>query len=179
MSADQKDDESLPVEFGPAMQALPTDKQRRFVMALYDEEAPAKGDGLLIYAARAAGYGTATSTDKALSVMANRVVHDPRTRAAIAEYSHAVVRTLPPEAVKALKEVIRNPKHRDHMRAINAVIDRVDPVEHVVKVQDDRPPSLAATQEVLARIAELARRAGLPAPRPPIDAEYSVVEPGR
>ena len=172
---DEREDEkeeALPVDLGPAMQALPTDKQRRYVMALYDEEAPAKGDGLLIYAARTAGYGTETSTDRALSVMGSRLAHDPRVRAAIAEYSHAVVRTIPPEAVRALKAVIRDPKHRDHMRAINAVIDRVDPVQHVVKIQDDRPPTVEETEKVLARIAELARRAGLPAPAPMIDAEF-------
>ena len=75
----------------------------------------------------------------------------------------------------ALKNVIRDPRHRDHMRAIAAVIDRADPLAtvHTVRVEDTRPPSPEITQKVLDRIDELARRAGLlPAPQI-IDGEYS------
>ena len=55
-------------EWGPKMLALPNDRWRNFVMALYDEEAPRKNDGLLLYAIRKAGFGTPTSTTKAMSV---------------------------------------------------------------------------------------------------------------
>jgi len=41
-----------------------SEKRRASVCALYDDEAPLKGDGLLIYAARTAGYGTPTSSNK-------------------------------------------------------------------------------------------------------------------
>jgi hypothetical protein len=34
---------------------------------MYDENAPRHGDGLLIYAAQVAGYGTPTSSKKALA----------------------------------------------------------------------------------------------------------------
>ena len=147
-------------------------------MALYDEAAPRKGDGLLIYAANAAGYGTATSCDqKSLGVIANRIVHDDRVQAAIVEHSRTVLRAVPPEAIRALKELIRDPKHRDHARAIAMVIDRTDPLQtmHTVKVEDHRPPSPEITQKVLDRIDDLARRAGLlPSPQI-IDGECSDV----
>lgn len=164
-------------ELGPAMLALPTDKQRAFVMALYsdDDDVPPKGEGLYLFAAKAAGFGTETSSNKSLSVIASRLLRSPRVRAAIAEYSHTTLRAIPPEAVRALRAVIRDPKHRDHMRAINAIIDRVDPLEHVVKLTDDRPPSIEATAAVLDRMEQLARRAGLLLPPTTIDAEFSEV----
>jgi hypothetical protein len=166
-------------EWGPAMAALPNDRQRAFVVALYDEEAPRKGDGLLIYAARAAGYGTATSSTKSLGVIANRIVHDGRVQAAIVEHSRSVLRAVPPEAIRALKDLIRDPKARDHARAIAMVIDRTDPVATMttLRIEDARPPSPEITQKVLDRIDELARRAGLlPTPQM-IDGECSDVTP--
>ena len=78
------------------------------------------------------------------------------------------MRAIPPEAIRALKKLIADPTHRDHMRAIAAVIDRTDPLQtmHTVKIEDTRPPSPEITQKVLARIDELARRAGLlPSPQ--------------
>ena len=171
--------EDEPAEWGPAMAAI-NDKRRSFVVALYDEAAPRKGDGLLIYAAKTAGYGTATSSTKSLSVIANRIVHDDRVQAAIVEHSRTVLRAVPPEAIRALKELIRDPKARDHMRAIAAVIDRTDPLQtmHTVKVEDTRPPSPEFTQKVLQRIDELARRAGiLPAPQIMIEGDCRDVTP--
>jgi hypothetical protein len=167
-------------EHGPAMLALPNDKQRAFVAALFSEEAPRKGDGLLIYAAREAQYGTATSSTKSLSVIANRIVHDDRVQAAIAEHSRLVLRTIPPEAILALKDLIRDPKHRDHARAIAMVLDRTDPLQTIatVKIQDERPEAIAqVTEKVLARIEEIARRYNLGAPPATIiDGEFSVIE---
>jgi hypothetical protein len=161
-------------EHGPAMLALPNDKQRAFVAALFNEDAPRKGDGLLIYAAREAQYGTATSSAKSLSVIANRIVHDDRVQAAIAEHSRRVLRTIPPEAIRALKDLIADPKHRDHARAIAMVLDRTDPLQTIatVRVEDARPPSVEATQAVLDRIEALMQRAGLlPKSAPVIEGE--------
>jgi len=60
------------------------------------------------------------------------------------------------------------------------VLDRIDPVEtfHTVKVEDVRPPSIEATQKVLDRIEELARRAGLIRQAPVIDGECRVISEG-
>jgi hypothetical protein len=164
--------------FGPRMASLPP-KRRALVMALFDDDAPRKGDGLLAFAAQRAGYGTPTSSHRSLCVIAGRIVHDDQVQEAIAEHSHRVMRTIPPEAIRALKDLIRDPKHRDHMKAIAAVIDRTDPLQtlHTVKVEDLRPPTPEAIERVLARIDELARRAGLSLP-PPIDGEFVVVDAG-
>jgi phage terminase small subunit len=166
-------------QWGPKMLALSTEKQRRFVVALFDEEAPLKGDGLMIYAARRAGYGNkeGTSSPKALSVMADRLAQSDRVKEAIAEYSRGVVRAISPDAIRAVRNLVRDPKARDHIRAVVAILDRSHPLEttHNVKVSDDRAPTAEVTEKVLARIAELARQAGLPALPPPIDAEFQVV----
>jgi hypothetical protein len=163
------------------MLALATDKQRAFVSALYDEEAPLKGDGLLIYAARKAGYGNkeGTSTNRSLGVIADRVVHDDRVRAAISEYSRNIVRAISPEAVRAVRNLIRDPKAKDHARAVAMVLDCVDPIEttHTVKIEDYQPPTLEMTEKVLQRIEDLMRSAGmLPKPSPILDGEFKVVE---
>jgi hypothetical protein len=164
-------------EWGPAMAALP-EKRRAFVVALYSEDAPRKGDGLIIWATQIAGYGTPTSSKKSLSVIGNRIVHDDRVQAAIVEYSQRELRAIPPEAINALKNLIRDPKHRDHARAIAMVIDRSDPLQtmHTVKVEDSRPPSIEATQKVLDRIEALMQRVGLAPPPKVIDADFDVVE---
>jgi hypothetical protein len=166
-------------EWGPAMSTL-NEKRRAFICALYDEDAPRKGDGLLIYAAQVAGYGTPTSSKKSLGVIANRIVHDDRVQAGIVEYSQRVLRAIPPEAIRALKDLIRDPKHKDHARGIAMVLDRADPLQtmHTVKVEDNRPPSIEATQAVLDRIEELMKRAGLAPPPKVIDADFQVVGDG-
>ena len=60
---------------GPKMLAL-TAKQQGFVSALYDEAAPLKGDGLLIWAVKKAGYDV--NGNKSASAIANRMVHDDK-----------------------------------------------------------------------------------------------------
>jgi len=128
---------------------------------------------LLIWAAREAGFGNAdgTSTNKVMSVIANRLMHDKDVLAAIAEYSRGAVRAISPEAVRAVRALIRNDKHRDHMRAVAAVLDRVDPpeIKQTVAIEDHRQPTPEMTQKVLDRIDELMQRAGLPPPRRMID----------
>ena len=173
-------DADEPPQMGPNMLALPNDRWRAFVVALYDEDAPRKGEGegLLVYAARKAGFGTATSSPKSLGVQANRICYDERTQKAIAEYSIAVVRSgLAPEVVRAIRNVVNDPAHRDHARMLALVYDRLDPLQtlHTVKVEDHRPASPEITQKVLERIDELARRAGLLPPPQIIDGECSDV----
>jgi hypothetical protein len=164
-------------EWGPKMQALSNDRRRAFVCALYDEQAPMKGDGLLIYAAKKAGYGNkeGTSTNEALGVIGARLVQDESVHDAIAEYSRNLVRVISPEAVRAVRNLIRNPKAKDHARAVGMILDRIAPVEttHTVKVEDNRPPSREAMERVLARIDELAVRAGVMLPA--IEADYRVI----
>jgi hypothetical protein len=167
------------IQFGPKMAAL-SEKRRALVVALFDDDAPSKGDGLLPWAARKAGYGTATSSTRSLGNIAGRIIHDDAVQDGIKEHSHRVMRAIPPEAIRALKALIRNPDHREHMRAIATVLDRTDPLQtlHTVKVEDARPPSPEITAKVLERIDELARRAGLLPPPQTIEGDFEIVESG-
>lgn len=163
------------IEYGPAMRALANDKQRAFVCALF--EAPRK-DGRIIFAARAAGYGTPESTNKSLSVIGSRLNTSDKIQAAIIEESQRRGRALAPAAIQTLEKLLASPDHRDHARSIAMVLDRSDPLQttHTVKVEHKTPRELVAvTNKVLARIDELARAAGLPSLPPTIDAEYHEV----
>lgn len=164
-------------EWGPAMAAL-SEKRRAFVIAMFDPDAPQEGRGLLKFAAIRAGYGSPTSSDNSIRVMASHLAHDPRIQAAAAEYAQAHIRALAPNAVRAVRDAIANPRHKDHIRATAMVLDRVDPLEttHTVRVEDHRPPSIEVTQKVLDRIEELMRRAGLAPRAPVIDGNFKVVE---
>lgn len=146
-------------ELGPAMAAL-TEKQRRYVLALFD--AP-KSYGSGVFAAKRAGYGTPASSRQSLAQMAHQLNSDPKVQAAIAETSQQFLTTLGPVAFRAMKNVLDKPNHRDFGRVIGIVMDRVAPQNstHTVKVQHDATPTLAATAAVLKRISELAVQAGL------------------
>jgi hypothetical protein len=163
--------------WGPKMAALANDKQRAFVCALFD--APPKGKGQLIWAATTAGYGTSTSSKKSLSVIASRLAMQPAVQDALHEEAHRRFKMLPAAAIPALEQLLKSPGHRDHSRGIAMVLDRFAPVETrtTVRIEDTRPPTPEAIATVLARIEELARRAGIALPPPPtIDAEFKIVE---
>ena len=107
------------IQFGPKMAAL-SEKRRALVVALFDDDAPARGAGT--FAARRAGYGTATSDARSLKTIASRIIHDDAVQEAIKEHSHRVMRAIPPEAIRALKKLIADPTHPQHMRAIAVVL---------------------------------------------------------
>jgi phage terminase small subunit len=154
--ATAQQEDALDVRLGPKMAAL-TDKQQRFVRALFD--AP-RNHGAGTFAARAAGYGTATSSRQSLSSMAHALCCDPKVQAAIAEVSQAYLGALGPIAVRALKKTLNNPKHPGFARALGLVIDRVSPVEslQVVRVEHDVGPTAKQTAEIMARIEALAAK---------------------
>jgi phage terminase small subunit len=121
-------------DLSPAMQAL-TEMQRRFVQ-LYIAEVMVKPLGAPTRAAIAAGYGKRGTSSKArhenVVKAASDMLRDPsrntKVLAAIAEESRRMLRLGHPEAVAALYAVIRDPSHKDHVRAISSVLDRTDPV---------------------------------------------------
>jgi hypothetical protein len=164
-------------DYGPKMRALDNDRQRQFVVGLFS--APPKGRGQHIWAARFAGYGKAdgTSSNKVLGVIAARLLADQRLIDAVQEESQRRLRLLPPVAIQALEKLIGDPGHRDHMRAISAVVDRVDPLQQSlnVNVRHDPAPTIEMTEQVIARIEQLARRAGIASLPAPIDGEFKVV----
>jgi hypothetical protein len=150
--------EDVDAKDGPAMQALPSDRHRGFVRALYTVR---PGHGANVKAAKLAGFGCPTSTPQSMATIASRLAHDDRVLAAIREEDEKHIRSSAPRAISALSRLIETPSSKDHARGIAMVLDRIHPVETIVKMQHDATPALKATAEVLKRIAEVARLAGL------------------
>jgi hypothetical protein len=153
--------EPIDVEDGPAMKALPTDRHRAFVRALYQVK-PGHGSG--VKAAKLSGWGQPLSSAASMATIASRLMHDERILAAIHEEDQKRIRASAPRAISALSALVENPKHKDHARGIAMVLDRVHPAEtqHVVKVEHQASSSMKATAEVFARIMDLAARANVP-----------------
>jgi hypothetical protein len=126
-------------EYGPAMQAL-TAQQRAFVTH-YVAEVMVKPYGAATRAARKAGYGyQTTSPHPHVSRMAHKLLHDPtyspKIVEAIGEESRRLIRLGAPEAVGALLKLVRDPASPHHFRALDAIIQRSDPLktEHSINV---------------------------------------------
>jgi phage terminase small subunit len=146
---------------GPKMRALPTNRHRAFVRALYQVK---PGHGANSKAARLAGFGTPNSSNQSIATIASRLAHDERVLEAIAEEDQKRIRASAPRAISALSRLVENPKHKDHARGIAMVLDRVHPAEtqHTVKVQHDVTPGFKETAEIMERIASLAARYNVP-----------------
>jgi hypothetical protein len=149
--------ELLDAQDGPAMKALPSDRHRAYVHALYQVK-PGHGSG--VKAAKLAGWGSTTSSPASLATIASRLAHDERVLAAIREEDEKRIRSSAPRAISALSALVENPKHKDHARGIAMVLDRVHPLEttHHVKVEHDVTPSFKETAAIMERIAMLAAR---------------------
>jgi hypothetical protein len=117
-------------EYGPAMKALPNARWRAFV-EFYLLGTPSR-EGMFsnqAAAARRAGFGKPRSTPRAMAHIGWRLMQDQRMVEAIAEESRKLLRSGHPEAVTALKNMIRDPEHPGHARAVGMMLDRCDPVE--------------------------------------------------
>jgi hypothetical protein len=163
---------------GPKMKALPSERHRAFVRALYQVR---PGFGAQVKAAKLAGWGCVDSTPQSMSVIASRLAHDERVLEAIREEDEKRIRASAPRAIRALSHLIETPNHKDHARGIGMVLERVHPAEttHFVKVQHDATPNFKDTAQVMARIAELTAKYRLPLPATPasvIDGEFSEVK---
>ena len=112
-------------ELGPAMKNLPNDRWRAFV-DFYLLEKP--GRGAQTNAARRAGFGKPRTTALSMAQIALRLMRDDRIVAAISEEARKMLRAGAPEAVKAIQNLVRDPTHKDHARALGMVLDRVDPI---------------------------------------------------
>jgi hypothetical protein len=106
------------------MRALPNDEWRRFTLELVTG---APGWGRYSNAARAAGFGK-HSTPTNLAKIAWRMAHDDRVILAVASESRRLLRGGHPEAIHALLNMIRDPKHRSHGQAVLSLLDRTDPI---------------------------------------------------
>jgi hypothetical protein len=149
--------EPVDAQDGPKMMALPTDRHRAFVRAMYQVK---PGHGAAVKAAKLAGFGTPESTPQSMATIASRLTHDPRVQEAFAEHDQLYIRASAPRAIRALSSLIENPKSKDHARGIAMVLDRVHPAEtvHNVKVEHDATPSFKDTAAIMERIAMLAAR---------------------
>src|SRR5258705_133980 len=116
------------------MKALPTDRHRAFVRALYQIR---PGHGAGVKAAKLAWWGQPLSSAASMATIGSRLMHDERILAAIFEEDQKRIRASAPRAISALSALVENPKHKDHARGIAMVLDRVHPVEmhSVVKVE--------------------------------------------
>src|SRR5262249_22621143 len=86
-------------KWGPAMKALRSDRHRAFVLALFQVK---PGHGAQVRAAKAAGFGTSTSSAKSWSVIASMLAHDEAVQAAIHEWGQRRIVAAIPRAVRAL-----------------------------------------------------------------------------
>jgi hypothetical protein len=151
--------EPVDAKDGPAMLALPSDRHRAFVRALYTVR---PGHGARVKAAKIAGFGCPDSSAQSMATIASRLSHDERVLAAIAEEDQKYIRSSAPRAIGALSRLIENPRHKDHARGIAMVLDRTMPLETVHNVQvahrHDVTPDAKETALILQRIAELSAR---------------------
>jgi hypothetical protein len=147
-------------EWGPDMRALPDDRWRAFVVAMFETK---PGHGAPVRAAKMAGFGTTTSSPASWAAIASRLIHDDRVQAAMHEHGKKALRgSLMPQAFSALNHLVSTPGHRDHGRALGLVLDRAYPVEttHNVVVEDRRAQE-PVTPELIARVIQIARSVGV------------------
>jgi phage terminase small subunit len=96
---------------GPAMRALRSDVQRKFVIAY------ATNGGNAIQACKAAGYlGTKMS--------GWRLLQRSDVQDALRELCEYELKSLTPAALMRMRQVLDDPNHKDHARTIFAVLDR-------------------------------------------------------
>jgi phage terminase small subunit len=109
------------IELGEAMEAL-SPKERLFVAELFQGSNGAA-------AARAAGYGAAdgSSTNKTLARIAFRLRSRASVVRAIVEESQRTVKSLGPEAIAGMRQIIGDKKNRDRGKMIRFVLDKIDP----------------------------------------------------
>jgi hypothetical protein len=106
------------------MRALPSERWRSFVEHLV---LGTGGHGSQAAAARKAGFGNARSRPSTMARIASRLARDDRVIAAIAEESRKLIRIGAPAAARALLNLVNNPNHRDHGRAVGLLLARTDP----------------------------------------------------
>lgn len=144
--------------YGPAMAALPNDRQRAFVLACNQ---PTQDTGQVNYAdaARRAGYGT-NGAPNSVHVAASRLAHDPRIQAAMLELAQAQMGAAVPMATAALIQIMSGGlKAADRMKAAGMILNRgglPEQSEHHVVVTKTE-----TQQDRLERAIRLAKELGL------------------
>ena len=157
--------EPIDAKEGAKMQALPSERHRAFVRAIFQVK---PGYGSAVKAAKIAGFGTPTSKPQTMATIASRILHDERVLEAIREYGDRFLLATSPLALRALQKLIQTPAHKDHARGIAMVLDRTSPVELNVKHkhEHDVTPNAMETAQILQRIAELSTKFSVRLPAP-------------
>jgi phage terminase small subunit len=139
-------------EYGPAMQSL-TKMMRQFLLH-YIAECAIQPYGAPSRAARRAGYRKTSQILAHASRAGSDLLHNPKVVAAIGEESRRMIRIGAPEAVAALFKLVRDPASPHHFRALDAVIQRTDPLktEHSIAVTHKH---VNADQEALEELRAL------------------------
>lgn len=152
---------SLPDEgvLGPAMRALPTDRMRLFVVAMH--ELAARGENSMAEAAKAAGYGTPTTTLNAYQVTGHRLAHDERVQLAMREEGERRLGALVPIGTGILAKMARDDDLKPNIRlkAIGMILNRAglpEVSEHRVKTE-----RVLSDTEKVDKIIDIANKLGL------------------
>lgn len=159
------------------MQAL-TEKQQGFVLAM-----AADPFGNPTKWARAAGY---RNSEGGMRVKGHTLFHDPRIQTAVQELGSSALKTLGPMlAAAGMLRIARNPKHKQHFKALEAIANRVgmhETTEHKVTV-DHKDRSPRGLEQRLTRALDRLRTLGRLSPEmmarlapPAVDAEFKVVD---
>lgn len=140
-------------ELGPAMQALKTDRQRLFVVALLQQ-----GGRNYAMAARNAGY---VGTDEARRVTGWRLAHDSAIQEAMREESQRMLGGAIGLAADFVASVIEDPSanRKDRLRAAEMLFNRTGlpaQTEHKVTIKHE-----LSDKDKIAKIIELAKRNGI------------------
>jgi len=174
--------------------------ERRFVYWLMN--LPPKR-GFRVQAARLAGYGKSkNSSPHNLNSIAQDLLSRQRVVALIEEVARKQIRSVAPEAIAAVREIIEDTQHRDRLKAASVILERIEPtlqrldvhVKHEVVDRDAEAvaylrklKALGVSREKLEeelgysdlpryeRLLEL-EDAKTPMAPPVIDADYAVVE---
>src|SRR5262249_38294463 len=132
-------------ELGPAMAELDP-RERLFVNLLFRPNATGAAR------AKAAGFGKADSTGATLARIAHRKRSQPHIGKAIVEECQRTLRSLGPEAIRVMREILADKKHRDRGKMARFIAEKVEPAlmlhrhEHdvIVRVDHEAESSRAA-----------------------------------
>ena len=142
-------------DYGPAMRALPSDRQRAFVIAFLQS-----GGQNATEAARQAGY----EDSKATRITATRLAHDTAVQAAMLEESQRMLGAHLPLStaflVKVLSDDSPSVAMKDKLKAVDMIMTRTGmpaQTEHRVTVEHKM-----SEDQVKQRVLELAQKHGIP-----------------
>jgi hypothetical protein len=162
-----------------------TVKMRKFVLEL---ACGPSGYGSLVRAAKAAGYGTAKSTESAIKVSAHRVLYDPRVQEALREVGGKLLRTEAFLGINVLVAIARDPTHKDRLKAAVELMNRggfAAVTHHTVTVEHKIDYTKQALEELATfrrlgvareRLEEIFGRDGLYHLEQQLDAQPKLIE---